>query len=108
MALSFLMVFAATVILIRPETPVTKVQTCLTAAGLICVFVCVLSGWLLFVNLWVVFPMQALRQDTLECCSEKQKVNSSCSNDTHCEPGKTKNLPKTIKYNLSHLYLYTH
>lgn len=27
MALSFLMVFAATVILIRPETPVTKVQT---------------------------------------------------------------------------------
>ncbi|TNM88832.1 uncharacterized protein C1orf159 homolog [Takifugu flavidus] len=53
MALSFLMVFAATVILIRPETPVTK----------------------------------ALRQDTLECCGEKQKLNSSCSNDTHCEPG---------------------
>lgn len=26
MALSFLLVFAATVILIRPETPVTKVQ----------------------------------------------------------------------------------
>lgn len=33
MALSFLMVFAATVILIRPETPLTKVQT-------VCVFLC--------------------------------------------------------------------
>ncbi|CAG5980654.1 unnamed protein product [Menidia menidia] len=53
MALSFLLVFAATVILIRPETPVTK----------------------------------ALHQNSLECCSEKQRVNSSCSNDTHCEPG---------------------
>ncbi|KAM4612626.1 uncharacterized protein C1orf159 homolog [Polymixia lowei] len=53
MALSFLLVLAATVILIRPETPVTK----------------------------------ALHQNSLECCGEKQKVNSSCSNDTHCEPG---------------------
>ncbi|XP_053724477.1 uncharacterized protein C1orf159 homolog [Synchiropus splendidus] len=53
MALSFLLVLAATVILIRPETPVTK----------------------------------ALHQNTFECCSERQKVNSSCSNDTHCEPG---------------------
>ncbi|XP_029906619.1 uncharacterized protein C1orf159 homolog [Myripristis murdjan] len=53
MALSFLLVLAATVILIRPETPVTK----------------------------------ALHQNSLECCGDKQKVNSSCSNDTHCEPG---------------------
>ncbi|KAM9859345.1 uncharacterized protein C1orf159 homolog [Aulostomus maculatus] len=53
MALSFLVVLAATVILIRPETPVTK----------------------------------ALHQNSLECCSEKQRVNNSCSNDTHCEPG---------------------
>ncbi|XP_071768793.1 uncharacterized protein C1orf159 homolog [Centroberyx gerrardi] len=53
MALSFLLVLAATVILIRPETPVTK----------------------------------ALHQNSLECCGEKQRVNSSCSNDTHCEPG---------------------
>ncbi|XP_032368916.1 uncharacterized protein C1orf159 homolog [Etheostoma spectabile] len=53
MALSFLLVLAATVILIRPETPVTK----------------------------------ALHQNSLECCGEKQRVNNSCSNDTHCEPG---------------------
>ncbi|XP_026204854.1 uncharacterized protein C1orf159 homolog [Anabas testudineus] len=53
MALSFLLVLAATVILIRPETPVTK----------------------------------ALLQNSLECCAEKQRVNNSCSNDTHCEPG---------------------
>ncbi|XP_068568221.1 uncharacterized protein C1orf159 homolog [Cebidichthys violaceus] len=53
MALSFLLVLAATVILIRPETPVTK----------------------------------ALRQNSLECCGEKQRANNSCSNDTHCEPG---------------------
>ncbi|KAI4827641.1 hypothetical protein KUCAC02_031024, partial [Chaenocephalus aceratus] len=53
MALSFLLVLAATVILIRPETPVTK----------------------------------ALHQNSLECCSEKQRGNNSCSNDTHCEPG---------------------
>ncbi|XP_051932468.1 uncharacterized protein C1orf159 homolog isoform X1 [Hippocampus zosterae] len=53
MALSFLLVLAATVILIRPETPVTK----------------------------------ALRHNSLECCSDKQKINSSCSNDTRCEPG---------------------
>ncbi|XP_015814314.3 uncharacterized protein C1orf159 homolog [Nothobranchius furzeri] len=53
MGLSFLLVLAATVILIRPETPVTK----------------------------------ALRQNSLECCGEKHKVNSSCSNNTHCEPG---------------------
>ncbi|XP_056130899.1 uncharacterized protein C1orf159 homolog [Lampris incognitus] len=53
MALSFLLVFAATVILIRPETPVTK----------------------------------ALRHSLLECCGEKLKANSSCSNDTRCEPG---------------------
>ncbi|XP_076013016.1 uncharacterized protein C1orf159 homolog [Genypterus blacodes] len=53
MALSFLLVMAATVILIRPETPVTK----------------------------------ALRQNSLECCGDKQRVNASCSNDTHCEPG---------------------
>ncbi|XP_078803034.1 uncharacterized protein C1orf159 homolog isoform X1 [Oryzias latipes] len=53
MALSFLLVLAATVILIRPETPVTK----------------------------------ALHHNSLECCGEKQRLNSSCSNDTHCEPG---------------------
>ncbi|CAL9704781.1 unnamed protein product [Knipowitschia caucasica] len=54
MALSFLLVLAATVILIRPETPVTK----------------------------------ALHQNLMECCSDKQlKPNSTCSNDTHCEPG---------------------
>uniref|UniRef100_A0A1A8R414 Chromosome 1 open reading frame 159 n=3 Tax=Nothobranchius TaxID=28779 RepID=A0A1A8R414_9TELE len=53
MGLSFLLVLAATVILIRPETPVTK----------------------------------ALHQNSLECCGEKHKVNSSCSNNTHCEPG---------------------
>ncbi|XP_039654897.1 uncharacterized protein C1orf159 homolog isoform X2 [Perca fluviatilis] len=53
MALSFLLVLAATVILIRPETPVTK----------------------------------ALHQNSLECCGDKQRVNNSCSNDTHCEPG---------------------
>lgn len=53
MGLSFLLVLAASVILIRPETPVTK----------------------------------ALHQNSLECCGEKQKVNNSCSNDTHCEPG---------------------
>ncbi|XP_077429089.1 uncharacterized protein C1orf159 homolog [Vanacampus margaritifer] len=53
MALSFLLVLAATVILIRPETPVTK----------------------------------ALHHNSLECCNEKQKTNSSCSNDTRCEPG---------------------
>ncbi|XP_034022343.1 uncharacterized protein C1orf159 homolog [Thalassophryne amazonica] len=53
MALSFLLVLAATVILIRPETPVTK----------------------------------ALHHNSVECCGDKQKVNSSCSNDTHCEPG---------------------
>ncbi|XP_061641321.1 uncharacterized protein C1orf159 homolog isoform X3 [Phyllopteryx taeniolatus] len=53
MALSFLLVLAATVILIRPETPVTK----------------------------------ALHHNSLECCSEKLKTNSSCSNDTRCEPG---------------------
>ncbi|XP_054473220.1 uncharacterized protein C1orf159 homolog isoform X2 [Anoplopoma fimbria] len=52
MALSFLLVLAATVILIRPETPVTK----------------------------------ALHQNSLECCGDKQRVNSSCSNNTHCEP----------------------
>lgn len=35
MALSLLLVFAATVILIRPETPVTKVKVnCRPAAGL--------------------------------------------------------------------------
>ncbi|KAI3370048.1 hypothetical protein L3Q82_024836 [Scortum barcoo] len=54
MALSFLLVLAATVILIRPETPVTK----------------------------------ALHQNSLECCGEKPRGNSSCSNDTHCEPVK--------------------
>ncbi|MEQ2293105.1 hypothetical protein AMECASPLE_029741 [Ameca splendens] len=53
MGLSFLLVLAASVILIKPETPVTK----------------------------------ALHQNSLECCGEKQKVNNSCSNDTHCEPG---------------------
>ncbi|KAK0138911.1 hypothetical protein N1851_024530 [Merluccius polli] len=53
MALTSLLVLAATVILIKPETPVTK----------------------------------ALHQNSLECCGEKQRVNSSCSNDTHCEPG---------------------
>ncbi|XP_028303926.1 uncharacterized protein C1orf159 homolog [Gouania willdenowi] len=53
MALSFLLVFAATVILIRPETPVTK----------------------------------ALHQNSIECCGERQRANTSCSNDTHCEPG---------------------
>lgn len=54
MALSFLLVLAASVILIRPETPVTK----------------------------------ALHQNSLECCGDKQqKLNSTCSNDTHCEPG---------------------
>ncbi|XP_061545035.1 uncharacterized protein C1orf159 homolog isoform X3 [Phycodurus eques] len=55
MALSFLLVLAATVILIRPETPVTK----------------------------------ALHHNSLECCSEKVKTNSSCSNDTRCEPDYT-------------------
>ncbi|KAJ0023229.1 hypothetical protein NQD34_003128, partial [Periophthalmus magnuspinnatus] len=50
----FLLVLAATVILIRPETPVTK----------------------------------ALHQNSLECCSDRQqRPNSTCSNDTHCEPG---------------------
>uniref|UniRef100_A0A3Q4C0R5 Uncharacterized protein n=1 Tax=Mola mola TaxID=94237 RepID=A0A3Q4C0R5_MOLML len=29
----------------------------------------------------------ALHQNSLECCGEKQRVNHSCSNDTHCEPG---------------------
>uniref|UniRef100_A0A096LQ42 Si:ch211-157b11.12 n=1 Tax=Poecilia formosa TaxID=48698 RepID=A0A096LQ42_POEFO len=53
MGLSFLLVLAASVILIRPETPVTK----------------------------------ALHHNSVECCGEKQKVNNSCSNDTHCEPG---------------------
>ncbi|KAF7665463.1 hypothetical protein LDENG_00142500 [Lucifuga dentata] len=53
MALPFLLVLATTVILIRPETPVTK----------------------------------ALHQNSVECCGEKQRVNTSCSNDTHCEPG---------------------
>ncbi|XP_057703080.1 uncharacterized protein C1orf159 homolog isoform X4 [Corythoichthys intestinalis] len=53
MTLSFLLVLATTVILIRPETPVTK----------------------------------ALHHNSLECCSEKLRTNSSCSNDTHCEPG---------------------
>ncbi|KAG7244622.1 hypothetical protein INR49_029641 [Caranx melampygus] len=53
MALSFLLVFAAVVILIRPETPVTK----------------------------------ALHPTPLECCGDKQRVNSSCLNDTRCEPG---------------------
>nr|XP_057931077.1 uncharacterized protein C1orf159 homolog [Doryrhamphus excisus] len=53
MALSFLLVLAATVILIRPETRVTK----------------------------------ALHHNSLECCSDKHRTNSSCSNDTHCEPG---------------------
>ncbi|XP_054641046.1 uncharacterized protein C1orf159 homolog isoform X2 [Dunckerocampus dactyliophorus] len=53
MALSFLLVLAATVILIRPETRITK----------------------------------ALHHNSLECCSEKQRTNSSCLNDTRCEPG---------------------
>ncbi|KAF3689912.1 putative protein C1orf159 Precursor [Channa argus] len=53
MALSFLLVLAATVILIRPETPVTK----------------------------------AMHHNSIECCGEKQRMNNSCSNDTHCEPG---------------------
>uniref|UniRef100_A0A3Q4I6Q7 Si:ch211-157b11.12 n=1 Tax=Neolamprologus brichardi TaxID=32507 RepID=A0A3Q4I6Q7_NEOBR len=29
----------------------------------------------------------ALHQNSLECCGDKQRANSSCSNDTHCEPG---------------------
>ncbi|XP_061907779.1 uncharacterized protein C1orf159 homolog isoform X1 [Entelurus aequoreus] len=53
MALSFLLVLAATVILIRPETRVTK----------------------------------ALHHNSLECCGDKQRTNSSCLNDTRCEPG---------------------
>ncbi|XP_054641048.1 uncharacterized protein C1orf159 homolog isoform X4 [Dunckerocampus dactyliophorus] len=55
MALSFLLVLAATVILIRPETRITK----------------------------------ALHHNSLECCSEKQRTNSSCLNDTRCEPDYT-------------------
>ncbi|XP_067359314.1 uncharacterized protein C1orf159 homolog isoform X2 [Channa argus] len=55
MALSFLLVLAATVILIRPETPVTK----------------------------------AMHHNSIECCGEKQRMNNSCSNDTHCEPDYT-------------------
>uniref|UniRef100_A0A3P9IMK5 Uncharacterized protein n=1 Tax=Oryzias latipes TaxID=8090 RepID=A0A3P9IMK5_ORYLA len=31
--------------------------------------------------------LQALHHNSLECCGEKQRLNSSCSNDTHCEPG---------------------
>ncbi|KAG7277836.1 hypothetical protein CRUP_006736, partial [Coryphaenoides rupestris] len=53
MALTSLVFLAATVILIRPETPVTK----------------------------------DLHHNSLECCGEKQRGNSSCSNDTRCEPG---------------------
>ncbi|CAL8257198.1 unnamed protein product [Boreogadus saida] len=53
MALTSLLVLAATAILIKPETPVTK----------------------------------ALHPNTLQCCGEKQRANTSCSNDTLCEPG---------------------
>uniref|UniRef100_A0A3P9MYI8 Si:ch211-157b11.12 n=1 Tax=Poecilia reticulata TaxID=8081 RepID=A0A3P9MYI8_POERE len=40
-----------------------------------------------FINPSPVLCSQALHHNSVECCGEKQKVNSSCSNDTHCEPG---------------------
>uniref|UniRef100_A0AAX7TS44 Uncharacterized protein n=1 Tax=Astatotilapia calliptera TaxID=8154 RepID=A0AAX7TS44_ASTCA len=38
-------------------------------------------------NLCMLLCLQALHQNSLECCGDKQRANSSCSNDTHCEPG---------------------
>lgn len=40
-----------------------------------------------FINPSLVLCSQALHHNSVECCGEKQKVNNSCSNDTHCEPG---------------------
>ncbi|XP_067095024.1 uncharacterized protein C1orf159 homolog [Osmerus mordax] len=31
--------------------------------------------------------IKALHQNQFDCCGERQRVNSSCSNYTHCEPG---------------------
>ncbi|KAM9535691.1 uncharacterized protein C1orf159 homolog isoform 4-T4 [Salvelinus alpinus] len=53
MAVSYLMVLSAALILISRETPVTK----------------------------------ALHQNPFDCCGERQRLNSSCSNGTQCEPG---------------------
>uniref|UniRef100_A0A4W5KRP6 Si:ch211-157b11.12 n=1 Tax=Hucho hucho TaxID=62062 RepID=A0A4W5KRP6_9TELE len=53
MAVSYLMVLSAALILISRETPVTK----------------------------------ALHQNPFDCCGERQRLNSSCSNSTQCEPG---------------------
>ncbi|XP_055768690.1 uncharacterized protein C1orf159 homolog isoform X4 [Salvelinus fontinalis] len=52
MAVSYLMVLSAALILISRETPVTK----------------------------------ALYQNPFDCCGERQRLNSSCSNGTQCEP----------------------
>uniref|UniRef100_A0AAZ3S7D3 Uncharacterized protein n=1 Tax=Oncorhynchus tshawytscha TaxID=74940 RepID=A0AAZ3S7D3_ONCTS len=86
MAVSYLMVLSAALILISRETPVTKILSSSVRLDGDSYFQVSRdirwdssrgSGW----------ATQALHQNHFDCCGERQRLNSSCSNSTQCEPG---------------------